>query len=442
MNPPPDSREPRALRAIKESLSTIEAARLGRFPQVLSAGAEIPMHQLGWRMAVLPFRNTGAPVGYGMALGMAEEISGALSRFRAPRLIASATFWDGTGPAADALGRSRTYALDYIIDGTIQVIGDAIRVSVTLLDVVLDFEVIWSGRFDGSMNDLFSLQSRIASETVAQVDPELFQRISAFEPPATTEVAAAHHSVLTAIHSIFRLDRLQFMRARDLLARAIELDRNYAAAHTWMAYWCIMAVGQGWVERPRDVTTLAGAAAARAVELDPLDARAIAIAGHVKAYLFHDVPSAIIMHAQAIKLNPNLPIAWTLSCASKIYNGEHATAIHHALMSQSLSPRDPHIFFTEHVLMSAYFFDRRLDEAELLSEIVLARNAGHASALNIRLAILGHLNRPAEAEECLAMLRTIESDVTVAKIVSRAPLRPRDHDFYVEGLKRAGTPWG
>ena len=34
-----------------------------------------------------------------------------------------------------------------------------------------------------------------------------------------------------------------------------------------------------------EIITLAGEAAERAVLLDPLDARALAIAGHVKAYL-------------------------------------------------------------------------------------------------------------------------------------------------------------
>ncbi len=389
---------------------------------------------------MLPFRGLGAPVGHGIALGMAEEVSAALARFRAPRLIATATFWDGSGPAADAMARCRTYQLDYIVDGTIHVVGDKIHVDVTLLDVVLDFEVIWSGRFDGELNDLFSLQHRIAFDMVTQVDPELFHPGAASEASVKTEVAAAHQSVLAAIQGIFRLDQSTFMRSRELLARAIELDPDYAAAHGWMAYWSIMAVGQGWVENPRDVTTLAGTSAERAVLLDPFDARALAIAGHVKGYLFHDVKSALHLHARAIELNPNLPIAWTLSSWSKIYNGEHTAAVRHAMMSQSLSPRDPHIFFVEHALMTAQFFNRNLDEAEMLAEIVLERNPGHASALNVRLAILGHLGRKEEASHCLAMLREIDPNVNVDKIVSRPPLRPEDRNFYVDGLERAGVP--
>ncbi len=421
------------------SFAELDMERLTRFPQVFSSKAEIPNHQLGWRMAVLPFRSTGAPVGYGIALGMAEEISASLSRFRTPRLIAPATFWDGAGPAADALGRCRTYALDYIIEGTIHVVADQIQVTVTLLDVVLDFEVIWSGRFNGHMDDLFSLQSRIASETVAQLDPDLFQRGSSAQPTNTTRVAAAHHAVLTAIQGIFRLDRLPFMRARDLLARAIELDSHYASAHAWLAYWCIMAVGQGWVDHPRSVTTLAGDAAQHALHLDPLDARAVSIAGHVKAYLLHDVGEALSLHTRAIELNPNLPIVWTLSSCSKMYNGEHATAIRHAMTAQSLSPRDPHLFFSEQVLMTAHFLCRRLEEAELMSEVVLARKPEHVSALNVRLAILGHMGRQEEAAECLAKLRAIEPAISLETIAGRAPLRPEDQAFYVDGLRRAGV---
>jgi TolB-like protein len=413
---------------------------LDRFPSVFPQTAEIPSHQLGWRMAVLPFRSIGAPIGYGIALGMAEEISAALSRFRSPRLIAPATFWDGGGPAVDALGRCRAYRLDYIIDGTIQVIGDEARVTVTLLDIVLDFEVIWSGQFVGAMHDLFALQDRIAAEAVAQIDPDLFASGLAVAPPGKTPVAAAHHLVLTAIQAIFRLDQPRFVRARALLTQAIALDNDYAAAHTWLAYWSLIALGIGAVSNPQEVIELAHRSAERAILLDPGDARAIAIAGHVQGYLLHDVAGALKMHARAIELNPNLPIVWTVSSWSKIYNGEHTTAIRHATTAQLLSPRDPHIFFSEHAIMTAEFFLKNLERAEMVAEVVLGRHPEHTSALNVTLAILGHMDRKDEAAECLARLRETAPGISIAKIVSRAPLRPVDRAYYIDGLSRAGLP--
>jgi hypothetical protein len=75
----------------------------------------------------------------------------------------------------------------------------------------------------------------------------------------------------------------------------------------------------------------------------------------------------------------------------------------------------------------------------LLSEAVLERNPGHVSALNIRLAILGHLARKEDASHCLALLRQFDPNVTVDRIASRIPLRAEDKSFYIEGLERAGV---
>lgn len=395
--------------------------------------------QLGWRIAVLPFRSADAQLEHGLALGFAEEVSGALARFRSPRLVATATFWDGAGPVADTQPRARACQLDYIIDGVMHISGKDVQVEIRLLDVVLDFEVIWAGQLDGRLSDLYSLQVRLASAIVAQIEPDAAAGVQE-ENLIRTGVADAHHAVLGAIQAIFRMKRAGFMRARTLLERAMRLDPDYAAAHTWTAYWSIMAVGQGWVERPAEVTTLAGASADRAVELDPTDARALALAGHVKSYLFHDVRTALSLHARATELNPNLALAWTLSAWSRIYNGQHTLAVSHATNGKSLSPKDPFIFFAEHALMTAQFFNRHLEEADMLAEVVLERNPSHASALYVRLAILGNLGRIEEAHRCLAALRRINPHICVDAIVSRPPLRPHDREYYEAGLRRAGVP--
>ena len=149
--------------------------------------------QLGWRIAVLPFRSADAQLEHGLALGLAEEVSGALARFRSPRLVATATFWDGAGPVADSPSRARASQLDYIVDGTMNISGKDVQIDVRLLDVVLDFEVIWAGRFDGRLADLYSLQVRLASAIVAQIEPDAavdVQEASLIR----TGVADAHHA--------------------------------------------------------------------------------------------------------------------------------------------------------------------------------------------------------------------------------------------------------
>lgn len=393
----------------------------------------------GWRIAVLPFRSLGSPLDGGLSLGMAEEISAALSRFRMPRLIATGSFWDGTGPAADALARCRAFSLDYVISGTIQTSGERIRVTVTLLDVAMDFEVVWASRFEGTTQDLFTLQDKIASQTVAQIDPELLQRHHFRGDAIQTANAVAHQSVLTAIQGIYRPDKLRFMQARDLLLHAIGLDEEYAAAHAWLAYWYLTGISHGWIDDPHEAITRAGIAAERAIALDSLDARGVTIAGHVKAYLLHDIDSALALHRRATNLNPNLPIAWTLSSWSHIYSGDHQTAMNHATMAESLSPTDPHVFVVEHAAMTARFFLGDLEIADALASSVLERRPRHATALKVRLAILGHLGRTDDAAQCLALLKLVMQDVTIDRIIARPPLQARDRAFYVEGLRAAGV---
>jgi TolB-like protein len=399
---------------------------------------EDSVHGQGWRIAALPFRSLGAPMEGGLSLGMAEEISAAMARFRMPRLVATSSFWDGSGPVADALARSRAYRLDYVISGTIQASGPRIRVTVTLRDVAMNFEVMWASRFEGATDDLFSLQDRVASHTVAQIDPELLQRHQFRGDVPRTGNAQAHRAVLSAIQSIYRPDRDRFMQAGTLLATAVELDPGYAAAYAWLAYWHIMAVGQGWAEDPYLSGMQAGAAAEKAVALDPLDARGLAIAGHVKAYMMHDVETALGLLERAVALNPNLPIAWTLSAWSRVYAGQHEDGVSHADTAIALSPSDPHIFFPEQARAMGLLFLRELDEADRMLSSVLELKPGHASAIRVRTAVLGHLGRLGEAAAMVEALRAIEPGVTATSIARRPPLREEDRLYYIEGLLRAG----
>src|SRR5579863_5824282 len=243
---------------------------------------ELRPHQLGWRLAVLPFRSTGTSTSLGIAFGMAEEISATLARFGLPRLIATASFGDGSGPIANVRTLCESYHLDYVIEGTIDVSNGCINVDVSLIDVVLDFETVWSSHFEGRLGDLFLLQHRIAYETVEQVDPEIRHHASEATSRTGADVGDAYQAVLTAIRGIFQTDRSSFMQARESLVWAIEQDPDSSAAYGWLAYWCIIAIALGCVTDPRAIMELAGRAASRAIQLDPYDARALAVVGHVK----------------------------------------------------------------------------------------------------------------------------------------------------------------
>ena len=313
---PPPSPEP----APQETLATRGGAHVGVMPLQLVGTTEEDAH---------------------LAPGLTEEITTALARFRWMFVVASNSLARFAAENRDETAIRRTFGIDFLLDGSIQRVRNRIRITVRLLDLRAGNQVVWARRFDRQSNDLLSLQDEIASEVVAQIDPEILlieAKRSASRPPMD---ATAYDLMLRSIPLIGRLEREAFMQAGEYLSRAIELEPEYAAAHAWYAYWQMFLVGQDWADDPAAAMEKAAQHAERAVALDPYDARGLTIAGHVRAFLHRRLHESIALHERALSLNPNLAMAWALSAIAYAYVGdpEEAERRHHPL--QETVPAGP-----------------------------------------------------------------------------------------------------
>src|SRR5207302_1445358 len=104
--------------------------------------------------------------------------------------------------------------------------------------------------------------------------------------------------------------------------QAIALEPDFASSHAWYAFWHIFLVGQGWAEDAQGAMAEAGRIAERATMLDQQDAKALTIAGHVRAFMHHRMREAMTFHDRALTLNPNLAMAWGLSAMTYTYVGD------------------------------------------------------------------------------------------------------------------------
>src|SRR5580698_3027550 len=280
-----------------------------------------------------------------LATGLAEEITTALARFRWMFVVSSTSLARFAMESRDEAAIRRTFGIDFLLDGTIQKERTRLRITLRLLDLRAGNQVVWARRFDRQAHDLLTLQDEIAAEVVAQIDPEILlidRKRSSTRPPVD---ATAYDLVLRAIPLMWRMERTPFMQAGEHLARAIELEPDYAAAYAWYAYWHVFFVGEGWAENPRAMIEQAGTLAERAIVLDPFDARGLAVAGHVRAFLHHRLREAISLHERALSLNPNMAMAWALSACAYAYLGEPEEAERRNNHYKKLSPLDPHAFF-------------------------------------------------------------------------------------------------
>ncbi len=391
------------------------------------------------RLRVAPLRTIGADHDNGLALGLAAEISAGLSRFRWISCVPG-SLWPGpSAEASTATGAWSALEADLILEGTIQHGLGRVRIIVRLIDMRTDGEIAWAGRFDRPMTDPLTMQDELGAAIVAQVDPELMKHEGRRNATTRSHDMTAQDLLLQALPSIYRLERGSYIDARRLLEASLRADPGSSAAHGWLAYWHLLYVGQGWAADPEASSAEAARLAERAVMLDPGDARALTLAGHVRGFLGKHPEEASALHERAIALNPNLAIAWCFSGLSHFYMGRHDEALRRIKQAIRLSPSDPHGFFFDMALTMPYLMSDDCASAVEAGRRAIELNPLFSSAYKGYLAALGWMHRPREAREVLDRLLSLEPDFSVEAAVARSPLtRPEDIARYAEGLRRAG----
>jgi TolB-like protein len=380
-----------------------------------------------------------------LAPGLADEITTALSKFRWLFVVSSNSLSRYSGEQRDDAAIRREFGLDFLLDGAVQREGDNIRIHLRLLDLRMDSQVVWAFRFDRDMSNLLALQDEVAAKVVAQIDPEILlieTRRLASQPAVD---ATAYDLMLRAIQLMGRMEQGPFQQAGQHLERAIALEPDYAAAHSWYAYWHIFLVGQNWADHSDAIMDRAGKLAERAIVLDPFDARGLAIMGHVNAFLHHRLDEAMLLHDRTLLLNPNLPMAWALSAVTHAYAGDPNEAERRNIRYKKLSTFDPHAFFFDAFFILIHLMKRDYQDAVKEGRKVVQLNPWFSAGYKPYLAALGYLREELEQETKTIRQRllVIEPDFTIERFLKTTPMKKEaDRLHYAEGLRRAGIDEG
>jgi DNA-binding SARP family transcriptional activator len=396
----------------------------------------------GAHIGVMPFRVIGSPDDHAcVALGLADEITNALSRFRWISVVPSESLDRFATDKRDEADIKRELGLNFLLDGSVQRASNKIRISMQLLDLRAKNQIVWARRFDRENCDLLSLQDEIAARVAAQIDPEILLIEAERSMRRGPADATADDLMLCAIPLIGRMEQEQFMRAGTYLADAIALEPDNPRLYAWYAHWHLLLVGQDWAADPTAIMEKAGEMAARAVLLDPFDARSLAVNGHVSAFLHRRLLEAMALHDRALLLNPNLAMAWALSGIAHAYAGDLEEAERRYSRYKTLSPLDPHAFYFDAFLVLIKLMKRNYEAAVELGRAVVQLNPSFSAAYKPYLAALGHLRRDQEAAEIRQRLLMLEPLFTMERFLENNPIeRECDRVHYAEGLRLAGIP--
>jgi adenylate cyclase len=154
-------------------------------------------------IAVLPFANmSGDPEQEYFADGMVEEIITALSRIRWLFVIARNSSFTYKGQAVDVKQIGRELGVRYVLEGSVRKAGGRVRITAQLIDAPSGAH-LWADRFDGSLEDVFDLQDKVALSVAGVIEPALQaaeMRRSAARP--TTDLTA-YDLYLRALATVF-----------------------------------------------------------------------------------------------------------------------------------------------------------------------------------------------------------------------------------------------
>jgi adenylate cyclase len=383
-------------------------------------------------IAVLPFANmSGDPEQEYFADGMVEEIITALSRIRWLFVIARNSSFTYKGQAVDVKQVGREIGVRYVLEGSVRKAGGRVRITAQLIDA-LSGTHLWADRFDGSLDDIFDLQDRVALSVAGVIEPALHAAETARSVDRPTADLTAYDLYLRAYALVWSSAR-QIPEALRLTEQAIARDPRYGPALAWAAFCCYRLLLDDRSEDPPADSLKGADFARRALEVAGDDPSVLAHAALMLGYFGEDIGAMMALVDRSLAQNPSFARGWHISGVLRLYAGQPDVAIKHAETSLRLSPH-ARVGTSLVTVGAAHFFSRRFEEA--VPKLLLAIQQDPSMPLPYRhlAACYAHMGRLDDARETLRRLQAI----TPVVLPSIAPYRNPEHrELYLSGLRLA-----
>jgi TolB-like protein/Tfp pilus assembly protein PilF len=388
-------------------------------------------------IAVLPFENIGMDSKWDrFADGVTEDIVTDLSHSKDLFVVARNSTEVYKGKPADVRTVGSDLGVRYVLEGSIEPLGDQIRVTAQLVDARTGGHV-WSDRYDRPATDLFNVQSDVTGKiaatltgyegAVAETERSLIRR----KPPGDL---TAYETYLLGMEAKHKVTKEGLDEGERLFRKALEIDPELARAYVGLAYIYIYRIDLGLGTSPTDNLTKLVEAALNAVRLDPNDGEAQLVQGFAFAYQGM-ADQALEQFAKAEALAPNnadllINIAWLLP-----QFGQPDRAVELTEKALKLNPNYP--YWYNQGLRLVYFFGRQFDKSVKYAKQITTPFAVDYAYLAAASAMAGDM---AEAKAAATQVARLDPNWSVEKYLSDSGGYP-DYAalLFFEGARKAGV---
>lgn len=206
-------------------------------------------------IAILPLTNRGsdADIDY-LCEGISEELLFGLSNVSSLRVFSANSL---KNEKLDARVVGLRFGTQFVLSGSLQSTGKKIR-AMFQLQSVADGELVWSGRFDQSLDNLLDLQNTVANQVMNALAPTLAGKSSESQllKGSGTKNLDSLNAFLLGKHALSRYTLRAFDEAIEYFERAVAIDPSFARAHyrLYLANYMkrrSFGIGQGCLEKAR-----------------------------------------------------------------------------------------------------------------------------------------------------------------------------------------------
>ncbi|NYJ14273.1 TolB-like protein/Flp pilus assembly protein TadD [Rhizobium leguminosarum] len=397
-------------------------------------------HKQRASIAVLPFANLSDQTQEYFADGITDNLITDLTRLSKFDVISQNSVFAYKEKPHVLADIRRDLGVRYIVEGSVQRMGDLMRVNAQLVDTESG-DHLWANRFDRSGADVFAVQDsmsrQIANALGLELSPSEAERIA--RPP--TANLEAYDYYLRAEQAARTGRRSQMLEALALFDKAEELDSGFAEAFASDAH----ATAYVWRSAYDDVLQSALARkraydkASRALALDPELPSPYAVLA-IMQVVDRRYEQAIASAQKAMSVGPADAEAHMAAAYVQLISGNHADAVAAVEKALRIDPNPSAV--DRYTAGMIFYLQRDYDRA-----IDSFKRAGYGSqgngefvtALAMAYVRVGRIDEAratvAEAERLLG-----GRDCLASWRLGNAHFRDEDLAFILDALREAGLP--
>lgn len=359
-------------------------------------------------IAVLPFTNmSGDPEQEYFSDGITEDIITDLSKVSGLSVIARHTAFTCRGKTVQQIGRE--LGVSFVLEGSVRKAGTRVRVTGQLVSCQ-DESHLWAERFDRDLTDIFAIQDEITEAIVEQLKVKLLSPEKQMIKQAQTQNVEAYTFYLRGLEFLRRGSKAYYQLARQMFTKAVELDPLYARAYAGIAD-CDAFLFQQTVTDITIASILANTA--KALALDDTLAEAHAAQGFA-LQLSDRSDDAVLEFEKAIALDPHSFEAHYFYGRASFEQGEYERAALHFKRAAEINHDSYHSLL---ILSLTYRALGREEEAKQAAratleraERELIRHPEDPKPASCGGAVLVDLGEPERAREWIARSLAIAPD--------------------------------